>query len=377
MRTCYAGDGSNSTAAVQAYLNSTSQPLIYDLYIIGQPEDPYSIWMTNYESPLNYNLYPEQTFMPAVVSRGSVASKIGLEVATLDITWAPGNQTFTNNVATTSPLQLAQTGYYDNWNVYVFRVYMPTKGDCNTLGACPLFGGRIADTTVDRIKIKWSVNSFLDVLSQQVPINVIEATNGYAGFVGATPPAGFSVVPQFATFTGSTDTVLLGDVQSPYGVHHIFGNHVFKRGWVIFLPVPGATLAGFYSAIADNIEFTDGIGGHHNQITVYGGFPWPPTPWSGTSGDQFILSAALPNVRPAPAWIASTAYPLDYQIIDSNSNVQTVIAPGTSAGSAPAWGSTPGSVTTDGANLVWSYSGPASAIPPDDFPFVPQPEQAF
>ena len=299
-----------------------------------------------------------------------------MEVPTLDITWAPNNRTFTNNVATTSPLQLAQTGYYDNWNVYVFRVYMPTKGDCNTLGACPLFGGRIAESSVDRNTIKWKVNAFLDVLSQQVPINVIEASNTLASFVGAQPPAGFSTVPQFATFTGSTPTVLYGDVEAPYGVHHIFSNHIFKRGWVIFLPGTGATLAGYFCALADNIEFTDGIGGHHNQITVYGGFPWAPTPYSGGSGDQFIVSAALPTTQAADSWAANQTVALGYQIIDSNSNIQTVIAPGVTGGSAPSWGSTAGSTTTDNT-ATWSYSGAASAQQFYGFPYVPQPQSAF
>src|SRR5258707_6259105 len=43
-----------------------------------------------------------------------------------------------------SPYQLSQMGFWDNWPVRVWTAYMPTKGDANTYGASELFGGRVA-----------------------------------------------------------------------------------------------------------------------------------------------------------------------------------------------------------------------------------------
>ena len=40
MRKVIDGDGSDSTVATQAYLNSTDEPILRDLYIIGPPESP-------------------------------------------------------------------------------------------------------------------------------------------------------------------------------------------------------------------------------------------------------------------------------------------------------------------------------------------------
>lgn len=294
MRSVMGGNGQDTTTATLAFLAANSSIYLQTLYLIGYPGDPFSIMLTDYQSPLVWS--PYGTFKgPTVISRGKVSSKYGLETQSLDLTWTPKAQAFTNNVATTSPLQLAQFGYYDNWPVYVWTVYMPTPGDANTLGASPLFGGRIASSTVDRGKIKFSVNSFLDILQkQQTPTNVIEASNQLASYTGATPPTGFTNVPSFSVFTGSTPNVLYGDVLPPFTSGHLFTTHVFVRGFVYFLHSPGSTLGGFWSPVGDNSTFTDGIGGTHNQINIYNPVPWAPTPWSGTAGDQFVVSAASP-----------------------------------------------------------------------------------
>ena len=48
MRTVLNGAGADSTAATQAYLNSTSKPIIRDLYILGPPESPNALYLTNH-----------------------------------------------------------------------------------------------------------------------------------------------------------------------------------------------------------------------------------------------------------------------------------------------------------------------------------------
>jgi len=133
MRTTIGGDGSDTTLATQAYLNSTDHPVMRDLYIIGPPEDPKALYLTNHEAPVVYT--PYGTFQPAVVSRGKVEAKVGLAAQALAITWSPGasaQASQTANTSTASPYQLARQHFYDNWPVLILRCFMPTPGDATS-----------------------------------------------------------------------------------------------------------------------------------------------------------------------------------------------------------------------------------------------------
>lgn len=295
MKQTFAGSGQNTTSSVLSYLAGTTQPLIKNLYIIGPPDNPYSLFMTDYETPLSYQLYPQKNFSPAVVTRGNIKCKIGLDSDSVDLTWSPGPNTYSNTVASANPRTLAMQGYYDNWPVLMLAAFMPTPGDVNTLGCAITFAGMIASTNVDREKIYWTVNSNMVLLDQQVPTNVIEATNSLANYGAATPPTGFTTIPQFTTFTGSTDTIIYGDVLPPYGTAHIFTTNVFQGGYLIFIPGTGSTLSAFWGSIAGNQLFMDGHGNNHNQFEIYQPLPWPPTPFAAGSGDQFIVSAPVPT----------------------------------------------------------------------------------
>jgi hypothetical protein len=125
------------------------------------------------------------------------------------------------------------------------------------------------------------------VLSMKLPSNVIEVTNTLGGFIASTPPAGADI-PVFTAFQGSTETILYGDQNGDPG--HIFGNGTFNQGYLIFLDVAGATLAGAWLAVALSDSYMDGNGNTHNRFQCYGSLPWPPTP----SVDQFYVSAASP-----------------------------------------------------------------------------------
>jgi hypothetical protein len=285
LKVCLDGNGNNSTAAVAAYLLNNPKPLIKTLYLIGHPEDPFALWLTDYESPVLWSLYG--TFLPAVVSRGSVTTKIGLDATSLDISWTPKTPwSFGATTASASPIQLAQQGFYDNWPVYVWNVYMPTPGDANTLGCSQLFGGIIGSTSVDRSGIKFTVNSFLYVLNTDIPGNVIEMTNTLASFLGMQPPAGFSTVPTFEVSTGiaQSPSVIYSDCLNPSG--HVWAGNTFTNGFLIFIT---GTLAGYWAAIGQSEDPT--VAGHqYNQFTVYNPFPWAPSP-----GDTFAVSTAFPT----------------------------------------------------------------------------------
>lgn len=295
MKQVYSGAGVNTTSSVVSYLEGTTKPLIRNLIMVGVPENPYSLFMTDHESPLSYALYPQQTFRPAVVKRGSVKCKIGLDSDSVDLTWSPGPNTYTLSVASANPRTLAMQGFYDNWPVTMFVGFMPTPGDVNTLGCAILFKGIIAETKVDRNEITWTINSLMVVLDQQVPTNVIEATNSLASYTAASPPTGFTTVPQFTVFGSVGDNIVYGDVLPPFSSGHIFTTNVFQGGYLIFIPGNGATLPQIWGTVAANGLFVDGSSVHHNKIQLYQSLPWAPTPWTGSAGDQFIVSAPVPT----------------------------------------------------------------------------------
>jgi hypothetical protein len=287
MRQVIGGDGSDTTAAVAAWLCDRHQYCMANLILIGEPEDPRSVWLTDWESPLVYSAWG--TFCPDTVKRGAVNSKIGLEVATLTIDWSPKNPgPITQNLDTANPYQLAQYGLYDNLPVRVWTVYMPTPGDANTFGASALFGGRVSNITTERGTIHLEVTSFLDVVNIDFPTNVIELTNTVAAYKGATPPAGLSVVPQFNILAGSDQTKIIAQCTSPT-LNQVFADNIFRAGFVVFNRGFGMTLGGFWSGVYANLRSSSG-GVDVNEIVLYTPLPWPPTPGL----DTCYVSAAFP-----------------------------------------------------------------------------------
>lgn len=356
MRRCTGGDGSDTTGAAFSYLLNTPNPIIRHLYLIGEPEDPRALWLTDHEAPVLYG--PYGTFYPAVVKKGAITTAVGLEIQQTTVDWTPGNLNFTQSLGSASPLQMARLHLYDNWPVRILKCFMPTPGDANTLGCCEWFGGRIADTAIGRNGLSFNVSSFLDVVTQKLPANVIESTSTLASYTGASLVAGESSQPTFQVVAGSSTTGVFADCLSPTA-NKIYSGNIFVGGYLVFLdtaaetftgdttsgsntitnvssiaglfagmPVFGAgipggtviasapsgttvpishnatapgvavpltagaagTLAGYWSAIGGNGEYTDGGGIHHSAFTLFAPLPWAPT----AGVDRFYVSPAAP-----------------------------------------------------------------------------------
>jgi hypothetical protein len=277
-----------------AWLQAGQEFRFASLYLIGESEDPASVWLTDWDTPLAWPVWSDEkrstgvpkAFDPAVITRGSVASKLGLEVDHLSIKWSPGPPTApAQSIALATPYELARVGFYDNKPVRVWTAYMPAEGDANTFGASELFGGRIADTTIERGVVTFTVNSFLDVVNQSVPTNVVELTSTLANYKGAIPPTGFNSIPHFTVISAGGNTII-GDCISP--AHHVFATNAFQLGYLVF--DPGSTLAGLWSAIQTNFDQLVGST-HYSGFVIYTPMAWPPTP-----GDTFYVSAAAPQI---------------------------------------------------------------------------------
>lgn len=281
MRQFLDGNGNDQTVAV---VNAMQQGnfRLKTLYLIGEPESPYSFWLTDWDTSLTWNLWG--TFHPAVVKRGKIVSEAGLKVQSTELIWSPPVGNFTSVLADTSPYQQVRLGWFDNLPVRMWTCFMLKPGDVNTFGAMELFGGRIGDATFQRGQITFTVNCWLDTLDQNIPAALIEAANTVASFGGAKPPAGFSAIPYFDTVTGSTASLIIGDCTTP-SAGYLFPANSLQNGFLVFQDGPGATLAGRFSAIAGNQAVSS-----HNNIQLYSLMPWAPTP----GVDTFYVSAAWP-----------------------------------------------------------------------------------
>lgn len=287
MRQVIGGNGSDTTSSVVAWLASKRNIALANLYLIGDLDDPQAIWLTDWDAPLTWPIWG--TFRPAVIARETIESKVGLEVAALKVTWSPRPSAPTASIATASPYQLAQLGFFDNKLFRCWIAYMPTPGDANTYGAAIAFGGRIGNTEVSSGKIVFTVNSFLDVVNESVPTNVVELTNTAAGYRAATPPPGDSSVPQFNVITGSTPGTVIGDATSPTA-HKIYSpDNSLAGAFLIFNGGSGATLARQLARISGNYNLAVGLV-HYNKFTLFDPLPWAPTP----GVDTFYVSAAYP-----------------------------------------------------------------------------------
>ncbi len=262
-------------------------PILRNLYIIGNYEDPTALLLTDHDAPLLWR--PWGTFLPAaVIKRGTIDCKIGLEVSSLSLTWSPVLAPFGLSTATANIYQRVMIGLFDNKPVRVFRTVMSKLGDCDTYGATQIFGGLISGATIEQGKIVLTVDSYMNALNLLVPPNVIENTNTLAGYRGATPVIvdAEDIVAQFTVVAPSSNTNILAMCTSP-NAGKIYSTNKFRYGYIFFNP--GSSLANQFSIVAANGNFNAGAGVHYNQFIVYAAFPWPPTP-----GDTFFASFKFP-----------------------------------------------------------------------------------
>ena len=281
MRTFTDGNGNDSTSAVLAHLAAHRALFLSDLYVINTAPTYAGNYLgkqfllTKYDRPLNWNF--RGTFLPAQISRDGVTSKIGLEADTVNVTWSPKDSDILakdgSGNAILTALQGFGSGVFDNGVLEVWRCVMPTEGDCNTLGACLLFSGRIGDLEPDRLSVRISVISRLEVLNIQVPTNVIEPTNIMAQYsIGVTPSGGPSP-NSFSIVSGSTTQKIFADATPTMPAD------TYDNGYVVFT---SGKLAGTYRGIRTQ----DVESGHHAFYLI------DRLPFAPATGDT--LAAYIP-----------------------------------------------------------------------------------
>jgi hypothetical protein len=130
-------------------------------------------------SPLTYR---GQVYTPANIKNNGFKSKIGIDVDSLQLDWNFRGEepmvTDPNDGHTIlTMMQAFKEGLWAGAWVKWRRTYMPTFGDCDTLGAISMFRGRVGPVDVDRLKAKITVNSVTELFNRQIPAQLIEQNN--------------------------------------------------------------------------------------------------------------------------------------------------------------------------------------------------------
>jgi len=292
MRTCIAGNGSNSTSALVAYLKANRQLLCADLfqlqtYVQGEVWSQ-NVLLTNFDRPLTWSQVG--TFLPGRISRGTIDSKVGLDVSSLDLDWHLRSSDGFYSPAGQQPvtmLQSFQRGLWDNGRLTIYRTVMPTLGDCNTYGAMTMFSGRVAETTMTRAGVKLKVNALTELFDLQVPTNTIEPTNVMSQYGVGQPPAGMTTAPTFRVSAAPSVNEIIGTCTAPTNGQG-FAADTFDFGYIQFNS--GTSLG----KIRRSVWFFSGSGGF---------YLYDPLPWLPQIGESF--TAYIPFARSSTQLISN------------------------------------------------------------------------
>jgi hypothetical protein len=333
MRTCIDGNGNDSTLALVAYLKANRQLLCADLfqlqtYVQGEAWSQNSL-LAAFDHPLTWNR--AGTFMPGRIARGTIESRIGLDVSSLDLDWYLHPSDLFYSPAGQAPvtmLQSFQRGLWDNGRVTIYRTVMPTLGDCNTYGAMTMFSGRIAETTLTRTGVKLKINALTELFDLQVPTNTIEPTNVLSQYGVGQPPAGMNVAPTFQVTSTPGPTEIVAMCTAP-NAGQVFAPDVFDFGYIQFSP--GTSLG----KLRRSVYFSNG-----DTFYLY-----DPLPWLPQAGETF--TAYVPFARSSTQLISAEAHAIP------GSSPYTVVA------QQSPWVSDAGVTYPDGTPLTLVGTAPA------------------
>jgi hypothetical protein len=299
-----AGNGSDSTTAALAYRAANRGSLrLPNLYVIrtapqfaGHPMGK-TFLLTEWPSPIVWSVYG--TFKPANISRGQIESKEGLESQTLDVTWFPQSNDILAVDGSGNTLLTALQGFggnlsdsiFDNAECEVWEATMMPGGDCDTLGATCLFGGRIGNAEPDAMKCKFSVTSRMEAFNTQVPTVVIEAGNVTAQYLPGQVPSGAPA--SLTVVSGSTPGLVLATAtgSTPAG-------GVYDSGYLVFT---SGQLAGFSA----DIVMAGPASGSPGTWAFALELPLPFLPAVGDVLTGYIYASATPAFPYVPSSINS------------------------------------------------------------------------
>jgi hypothetical protein len=159
------------------------------------------------------------------------------------------------------------------------------------------------------------------------------------------------------------NTYLSSASNNVQGFLYLCGKRDNRADW------PRLFRVGFSAAGVMNTTPDGGTAGIFDLVFASGEECSPVTESYNSGTDRIFVSVEDNNSAPqcgaagclmsfiVTNWSASTAFPLGFQIIDTNRNIQQVTTAGSSGATQPTWNATVGGITSDGATLKWTNEG--------------------
>jgi hypothetical protein len=162
----------------------------------------------------------------------------------------------------------------------IWRLYMQYPNDVNSFGSCVLFNGRIADCTIDRQKVNFTLTSFLEYFATKIPTQLIQPQNR-----GISYGYGQTVAVVMATLqAGSNNNTLI--LNQPGGI--TAGS--LNEGMAQIVINPGSsTSAPQLTTLWRQIRTNTVQAGSPGTVTVYLYEPLPLTPTAGIDQAAFYF----------------------------------------------------------------------------------------
>lgn len=262
----------SASSGLIGLLNSSQQFFMAELYefTIVSSGTVYRYTSADADIVLGGHVYSSKG---PIFKRSDIVSAIGLEVDELSL-----------DVSATLDMMLEGqpwlvavcAGALDSATVTVQRVFMPTWGD-TSLGAVPIFAGRVADADIDATTAYLTVKSWLDLLNIKMPRNLYQPGCLYTVFdSGCTlNPAAFQVSTTVSTAYGTPSrTIIPIAYASPSPGYFEQGQATFVSG-----ANAGLTRTIKYNAFAHSITLM------------------MPLPVAPANGDACILLPGCPKTQ--------------------------------------------------------------------------------
>lgn len=268
----------------------------------------------------NGNVYPcggaTGPYFDRKSNKAKLHQKYGVQTDTLVVDVLPGSAT----VFGAPFIQACTSGQFDAALVTVYRVYMDLTG--KVIGGRRVFDGRVAEVDAGRSIVTFTLNSYLELLNQMFPRNVIQPgclNNVYDPLCGANP-ADFQV--NGTVGGGSTSSSIVATLTLPIAGY-------FNQGKVVFT-------SGVLNGLSRSVQTADSSG-----FQVVPSFPSAPAP-----GDTFEIFPGCDRSFGAPVQVGAT--------LTSGSPNVTLAEPVVTAGNG-----TPvvGSVGIPAGTLILSITG--------------------
>ena len=284
-----------ASSPLKAFLAASPTLIMADLYQLTLTNSlGYQTSQNFYWTDADVNLsYGGNTYLTAtdqggtpLLERGEIRTARGLEVSTTDLTIFAGD---TAQVLGIDVALAAHNGMFDNAEVLITRVVMPTFGDCLTLGGCVLFDGEVASVDARSTEVVLHVASKLQDLTVQMPRTLFlpQCANS---FCDASCGLSLASVTQTGNLTSGSTTTSLNGLPSKAA-------NYWQNGVITFTSGPNAGVSAAISSYAAGgaavlvipLPFTPGA---TDAYSVYPGCAKTIPAclsWGSTTGPNFVV----------------------------------------------------------------------------------------